>query len=171
VDFPVLSKDDLDAISLGIYQVNLAKRYTKMHLNEDSEFRILLNNEFAGIVRAKLESRFIQAKTHNLWIQYNSEEEGLEAISAYYCRCKNGSRTVGCCSHVCAVLWYLGFQRHQDPSTLRIRKRSLKIRDAKRSLQRFQQVLQRLVDQKRKMSRSRVIVRRKINLLFSLNLY
>jgi hypothetical protein len=134
VDFPVLSKEDLETITLGIYQVNLAKGYTKLHLNEESEFRILLNDEFAGIVRAKLESRFIQAKTHNVWIQYDSEEEGVEAISAYYCRCKNGSRTVGCCSHVCAVLWYLGFQRHQDPSTLRIRKRSLKIRDAKTEL-------------------------------------
>ena len=34
------------------------------------------------------------------------------SITGWYCQCKVGARTIGCCAHVAAVLWYLGHQRH-----------------------------------------------------------
>ncbi len=37
----------------------------------------------------------------------------MDSILEYCCQCKNGLRTVGCCAHVMAVLWYLGFARYQ----------------------------------------------------------
>ncbi|KAJ8687901.1 hypothetical protein QAD02_023696 [Eretmocerus hayati] len=30
----------------------------------------------------------------------------------YYCQCKNGARTIGCCAHVMSVLWFLGYARY-----------------------------------------------------------
>lgn len=35
-----------------------------------------------------------------------------EKITRYYCTCKIGARTLGCCSHVASVIWYLGYRRH-----------------------------------------------------------
>jgi len=32
----------------------------------------------------------------------------------WYCRCKTGSRTVGCCSHIASVIYYLGYARYLD---------------------------------------------------------
>lgn len=40
---------------------------------------------------------------------------GFEAISGYYCSCKVGERTLGCCSHVTSVVRYLGHDRHLSP--------------------------------------------------------
>ena len=34
-----------------------------------------------------------------------------EQIKAYVCQCKTGLKTVGC-THIMAILWYLGFARH-----------------------------------------------------------
>ena len=34
------------------------------------------------------------------------------SITGWYCQCKVGDRTIDCCAHVAAVLWYLGHQRH-----------------------------------------------------------
>jgi hypothetical protein len=128
-DFPVLSKEDLETLTLGVYQIRLAKRYTNLHLDDEGEFVIRLNDDFEGVVRAKLESRFAQDKIHNLWISYDGMD-GVEGITGYYCRCKQGARTVGCCSHVCAVLWFMGYQRHQDNPEIKVRRRTLNIRDA-----------------------------------------
>ncbi|CAF0859191.1 unnamed protein product, partial [Didymodactylos carnosus] len=35
-----------------------------------------------------------------------------KTVSGYCCECPNGNRTVGCCSHVPSILWYLGLARY-----------------------------------------------------------
>lgn len=35
-------------------------------------------------------------------------------MTGWYCECKGGSRTVGCCAHICSVIWYLAFARHNN---------------------------------------------------------
>ncbi len=97
-DFPILTIQDLEDLTLGVYQLSLAKQYTKKHLNEDSEFIIHVNSEIPGILRAKLGSRFINAKSHHLWIEFNSQ-----SVLGYYCKCFQGARTVGMCAHVTCV--------------------------------------------------------------------
>lgn len=39
---------------------------------------------------------------------------GKEGVVGYYCQCKNGQRTLGCCSHIMTVIWYFGFARYTD---------------------------------------------------------
>lgn len=106
-DFPVLSLEDLQTLTLGVYQTGLAKRYAKRHLNESDDFEIKLNTEFANIVRAKIGSRFTSGKVHHLWIDFVPGVMGVEGIAGYYCRCKQGARTMGCCSHICTVRFTL----------------------------------------------------------------
>ncbi len=106
-DFPILSVDELQIIALGCYQPDLAKRYAKLHMKNSGDFDIKVNNEFPGVVRAKIESRFISNKTHDLWIQYDSTKSGVQAITGYYCCCKQGSRVVGCCAHISCVCTFI----------------------------------------------------------------
>lgn len=134
-NFPVLQKEDLETLTLGVYQIRMSKRYTYLHLDDDSEFNIQLNTETPNVVRAKLESRFTQGKCHNCWISFDGDLEGVEAIKGYFCKCKQGARTVGCCSHVCTLMWYLGYYRHQPALKMGIRRRSLEIQDASSMLQ------------------------------------
>lgn len=35
-------------------------------------------------------------------------DQGVQCIKQYYCDCKNGMRTAGCCSHVMCLIYYLG---------------------------------------------------------------
>jgi hypothetical protein len=102
-DFPRLTMDDFETITLGVYQTALSKLYTRRHMKDSEDFEIKLNTEFENVVRAKIKSRYSGSKQHNLWIEYFPGVDGAEAIKGYYCRCKQGSRTLGCCAHVCTV--------------------------------------------------------------------
>ncbi|CAC5358837.1 unnamed protein product [Mytilus coruscus] len=47
--FPMLSEEDLRNITVGVYQFKLAKSYTQEHLNDESEFTIMINSDLANI--------------------------------------------------------------------------------------------------------------------------
>lgn len=132
-NFPVLTMEDLKLLTLGIYQIRLAHKYTVHHLNQESKYIIYLNDNFANVVRARIESRF-KSKPHMVWISFNPDASGVDGICGYYCQCKQGARTVGMCAHVCSVIWYLGFYRHQGRPEIVRRRRALKIRDAEKEL-------------------------------------
>lgn len=61
------------------------------------------------IIQVKIQSRHVSSKVYKIWIEYD-ELEGT--IDGWYCTCKSGARTLGCCSHITSVLWYLGYYRH-----------------------------------------------------------
>jgi hypothetical protein len=86
-----------------VYQLGLAEEYVKKHLNEDSEFLIKVNNEYPGILRAQLNSRFRSGKGHELWIEYDPQLQDHNAITGHYCICWVGARTIGLCSHITCV--------------------------------------------------------------------
>ena len=39
-------------------------------------------------------------------MKYATNVQGIDSIESSYCTCKNGSRTVGCCSHVTSIIYY-----------------------------------------------------------------
>ncbi|XP_037047596.1 uncharacterized protein LOC119082237 [Bradysia coprophila] len=123
VEFPKLSAEDLQKITLGTYQIKIAARYIQNHLKQDSEFGIFIHRDTADIIRARIQSRFSKSKTHDAWVKFSANENGCDAIKGLYCSCKVGERTLGCCSHLTAVIRYLGFDRHQ-PKTTSFRSRS-----------------------------------------------
>lgn len=51
-----------------------------------------------------------------MWIAFTNEPvEGDENdVVGYYCTCQVGARTLGTCSHIAAVAWFLGYARHQE---------------------------------------------------------
>ena len=45
-------------------------------------------------------------------MKYDPDTIGIFELLEYICDCANGSRTVGCCSHIAAVVYYLAHARY-----------------------------------------------------------
>jgi len=41
-------------------------------------------------------------------------KDGFDSVKACYCQCKTGARTVGCCTYIASVLWYLEYYRYME---------------------------------------------------------
>lgn len=128
--FPRLTQDDLILLALGTYQLKLTNSYYAEHIRPDGEYTIGLyrdsveltqNLNEAGIpgeslwlLRGRIKSRHTRARKHYSYVVVKDGESGLDAIEHYYCSCKAGKRTVGCCAHVMVIIWYLGYARYED---------------------------------------------------------
>jgi len=103
VDFPLLSMAQLEQLTLGVYQIRLARKYTKRHFLGRADYEIHLNNDVPGVLRVHMKSRFGSNKLHKLWIQYDGSLSGPDGVEGWYCTCKQGARTVGTCAHITSV--------------------------------------------------------------------
>jgi hypothetical protein len=124
--FPKMTEDDVRALTIGVYQVNLAKAYTAEHLSENSEYEVLLCVHDPYLLCAKLQSRHITSKVYLLWISHDEA-----TVKSWYCRCRTGSRVVGMCAHVTSVVWYLGFARHASQPFCYVKDWTQYLKDAK----------------------------------------
>ncbi|XP_033730151.1 uncharacterized protein LOC117319467 [Pecten maximus] len=109
LNFPVLTEEDLRNLTLGVYQIKLARGYTKEHLNDTGGYEVFVCKVESNIISAKIQSRHVSSKVHQLWIMFDEC-----TVQGWYCKCRTGARTVGSCAHVASVIWYLGFARHSD---------------------------------------------------------
>lgn len=129
--FPILSKDDMNCISLGTYQIREARRYIVEHMKTSRNHTYIcfvcpsniLETFFAKIIAQKniiepalvltqLSSRFRSKKAYDSFILADASKNGPDSIIAYYCECKHGLRTIGCCSHIMSTIFYLCYGRH-----------------------------------------------------------
>lgn len=124
-DFPSLCIQQLQDMTYGTYQLKQAKSYTREHMSEDGEYSIDVHLHAPGLMRSRIQSRHINAKKYFCWIEYDPEQ-----ILAWFCQCKAGQRTVGCCAHIASILWYLGFVRHNQPDTIMGKKQEPSIMNA-----------------------------------------
>ncbi|XP_061168891.1 uncharacterized protein LOC133178157 [Saccostrea echinata] len=106
-DFPGFTEDEVRELTLGVYQVKLAKRYSQEHTNLDGTYEIWIDKQLPGLLIAKLQSRHISNCRYQCWIRYS---EG--AVTSWYCRCRSGARVVGACAHITSVIWYLARHEH-----------------------------------------------------------
>ena len=109
--FPKVSLDELRLLFFGTYQIKRARTYVKEHFDTDSDFIVEIDNSIDDIVRCSIQSRHSNANRYKAWIQYSLTGD---PIRAWYCQCKAGGRTVGCCAHIASVIWYLCYSRHTD---------------------------------------------------------
>lgn len=110
-DFPKLSDSQLRDLTLGVYQLKQAKSYTQEHVSSEGNYEFTVHKEEPGLIRVRIQSRHSSSKSYLLWVSYNTDQDE-DCITGWYCQCKAGARTVGCCAHIASVLWYLGYQRH-----------------------------------------------------------
>lgn len=122
LDFPRLALEYLRDLTFGIFQIKLAPSYVQDNRQDIGNILFQFDDRInePGLLRIRIKSRHRNAVKYQLWIHYNVNGED-EPIISYYCTCKSGSRTLGTCSHIASVLWYLGYARHEEnvkyPST------------------------------------------------------
>ncbi|KAK3097763.1 hypothetical protein FSP39_012967 [Pinctada imbricata] len=124
-EFPTYTEDEIRELTLGVYQVKMAKCYSQEHVSEDGVYDILIDNVNDDLLSAKIQSRHTSAKQYQCWIGYFDG-----AVQSWYCKCKSGSRVVGCCAHIASVIWYMSYARHLPDSTKGVRDRGVGIFDA-----------------------------------------
>lgn len=123
-EVPPLSMDDMEMIAFGFYQIAQARCYLSNHLHQMRETLTIVNffaedvRKFCGnllrddtrpilLMIKGLKSRFVSSKTYRVFVLIDKNKLGRESILQYCCNCKVGSRTVGCCAHVMALIFYI----------------------------------------------------------------
>lgn len=130
---PQLTEMDLIYISLGRYQIEQAASYCQEHIKEHDCFLIFvfpeqLSREFLSsyfedincspkLFLAQFKSRYISRKRHNTFVLIDQNGNGENSVLAYCCECYNGLRTVGCCSHVMCIIWFILYVKNRNIPT------------------------------------------------------
>lgn len=125
--FPQLTKNDLFMIALGVYQIAQAKNYCARHLTiNKGQFTCSIcpqdicekffhcfytETSHLYLLLTRLLSRHISDKKYKTYLLIDANKQGFETVLGYYCDCKNGTRVIGCCSHVMSIIWYFGYAR------------------------------------------------------------
>lgn len=127
--FPQLTLQDLEDLAFGKYQIYQAKLYLIQNLEENNnEFIVFRFNQntlkspsfakFAHLnpelIMCELSSRFVSNTHWKPFVLFNPYSNGKSSILAYCCNCKVGNRTVGMCSHVMCIIFYLGYANNNQ---------------------------------------------------------
>lgn len=132
--FPQLTLEQLRRVCLGSYQLRTSISYMQEHVQTHGGVFVVsmfdppdrsslpaIDYELYGInvrtpllIKSKLQSRFKSRVEHFQYILVDQEKEGEDSIVSMYCNCESGARTVGCCSHLMTVVWYLAYA-HNHP--------------------------------------------------------
>lgn len=64
------------------------------------------------LVKAYMKSRYRSGKHHHIFVLVDKNKCERDAIVEYYCTCESGARTVGCCSHIMMIVWYLSYGQY-----------------------------------------------------------
>lgn len=119
LQFPRLTLDYLRDFTAGVYQLNLAPAYIQDKLARDNNGRFDFDQRLLepNLIRLRIFSRFRRAynTNHQLWISFEPAIQGIREnpVLKPYCTCKVGARSFGCCAHVAAAIWFLGYARHE----------------------------------------------------------
>lgn len=120
VDFPILTIDDIKTkITLGSYQIKQALSYIAENFVSKGRYlvymsKVNLDSDNIKIIMIRIQSRHINRKKYKVYIKYNSNTGSSDSIESWMCSCKIGKRTVGCCSHITAIVYYLSYGRYQE---------------------------------------------------------
>ncbi|XP_043264042.1 uncharacterized protein LOC122404178 [Colletes gigas] len=111
-DFPEMTENDLHILFTGSYQFSQAISYLAEILNADGSITAKYVKERSNILKLSVKSRHINKKTYRCYIEYLPNTIGHSGVTRYACECASGKRTVGCCSHVAALIYYLAHGRY-----------------------------------------------------------
>lgn len=111
-DFPELTEADLKLLFTGSYQLKQSVSYLAEIMDKDNEITLAYVKETRNILRVDVPSRHIRAKTYKCFLDYVPDSIGVQGIRRYCCDCANGNRTIGCCSHVAAIVYYFSHARY-----------------------------------------------------------
>ena len=130
-DFPKLDVNDIENdIIFGKYQLGQCISYLSSMFREKDNVYVYLNKDESifdnfRIIYSDIPSRHIGNKKYRTYVKYVRNVNLSEAIQGWICECKVGHRTLGCCSHITAVIYYLSYGKYQakldDPGSTLLR--------------------------------------------------
>ncbi len=106
-------------ITFGSYQIKQSVNYVADHLNQDGQFEILIDNQIecetdGNIILAEVKSRHSSNTEYSVMIKYIPNIDCATSIKAWGCTCHSGLRTVGCCSHIASIIYFLSYAKYLD---------------------------------------------------------
>jgi hypothetical protein len=107
--FPFLSKDDMKTITVGTFHIKQATSYVNEHIDDDGQYEVWISTEENGLLLASIQSKHSNRKQYYAIIRYDKI-----SVKEWCCQCPNGNNTIGCCSHVCSIIWFEGVARHEQ---------------------------------------------------------
>ncbi|CAF0918056.1 unnamed protein product [Brachionus calyciflorus] len=125
-DFPRLSYEYiLENITFGSYQLKQSLGYLAEHfdingkliMKKDKHNSVIILKKNSRVIKGKIQSRHSWSVNYKVNVSYLSNIEHQKnqvPINGWYCPCKNGSRTIGCCSHIASIIFYFGYARYLD---------------------------------------------------------
>ncbi|KMQ84861.1 hypothetical protein RF55_16997, partial [Lasius niger] len=107
LDFPEMTERDLKILFTGSYQLAQAVSYLAEMVDKDGKLKIEYVKDQSNVLKLKVPSRHISRTAYRCFLRYKPNSVGVSGLTHYTCECANGKRTVGCCSHIAAVVYYL----------------------------------------------------------------
>ena len=111
-DFPEMTERDLKIFFTGTYQLSQSVSYLAEMLTTENTLTVMYHRDNTNILKLEVPSRHKKRSKYRCYIDYVPDSIGDSGVKRYYCECPNGKRTVGCCSHVAAVVYYLSCARY-----------------------------------------------------------
>ncbi|XP_008553228.3 uncharacterized protein LOC103575255 [Microplitis demolitor] len=112
LDFPRLTEDQLKILFTGSYQFSQAISYLAEIMDDQNNLSVQYVKSAPNFIKAEVKSRHINRKVYRIYIHYIPKGNDYNSILRYCCDCPNCKRTVGCCSHVAAIIYYLSYGRY-----------------------------------------------------------
>ena len=79
------------------------------HLSKNGIFEAKIAKQRNDIIRARIQSRHKNSVTYDIWVKYEKTQ-----VLGWYCTCKQGAKTIGTCSHIASVIWFLSLARYDS---------------------------------------------------------
>lgn len=111
-DFPEMTERQLITFFTGSYQLSQAVSYLAEMVDDDGKLNMEYAREEPNVLKVKVQSRHISRTSYRCFIRYAPGTIGVSGIKDHACECANGRRTVGCCSHIAAIVYYLSHARY-----------------------------------------------------------
>jgi len=75
---------------------------------------LMEDSEGTKTIKVEIQSRHISRLKYRVFIRYEPKNNTIGGILGYSCECANGNRTIGSCSHVAAIIFYLSNACYQS---------------------------------------------------------
>ncbi|KYN04658.1 hypothetical protein ALC62_04469 [Cyphomyrmex costatus] len=112
LDFPEMTEKDMKIFFTGSYQLSQAVSYLAKMVDKNGKLNIEYVKDEKNVLKLKVPSRHIFRTTYRCFLRYTPNSIGVSGVTHYACECANGRRTIGCCSHIAAIIYYLFFARY-----------------------------------------------------------
>ena len=83
-DFPKTSSEYLHKLTMGVYQLCQAAKYTDEHLNKKGDYEVHVHNDVPDLLRAKIQSRHVSSKQYYCWIQCTTDPTNPDPVTGWY---------------------------------------------------------------------------------------